>query len=250
MQIFDRIDPSKLDRRDAQLWILAIAMILIMASGIALLVYPAAFSHPVALSGTFLRRVFFAFCVLCVLLVGYLMERQIMIRQLRKRLAEERTRTSRMLSQASAALLETLPGFEHFQDRLAMEFRRAAKLQQPLSLLVVALKLSPQVAESEEAPTACGDAAKAIVRRLRGEDSIYLFAAGVFGIVLPGVCGADAHRVADRLTEGLTDASGVGNRFSFDLRVVNYPEHIATAREMEQVAVSYFVLDRNVASAA
>jgi hypothetical protein len=38
----------------------------------------------------------------------------------------------------------------------------------------------------------------------------------------------------------LRAASGASERFSFDLRVVNYPEHIATAREMEKAVASHF----------
>ena len=33
--------------------------------------------------------------------------------------------------------------------------------------------------------------------------------------------------------EGLHDTAGVSYRFTFDVTVVNYPEHAATAREME-----------------
>ncbi|PYV15641.1 MAG: hypothetical protein DMG21_14480 [Acidobacteria bacterium] len=236
MNIFDRMDPSKIDQRDAQLWILAIAMIVIFSGGLALLAYPAAFSTPVPLSGPWVRRAFIGFCTLSLLLIGYLIERQVMIRRLRARLEEERTEATGLLRQASADLLETLPRFEHFQDRLAMEFRRAVSLQRPLSLVVVQLKFAPALEDPKDCSTAIGDAAKAMIRKLRGEDSIYLFSWGVFGILLPAVRGVDAQRVADRLTDGLHDASGAGNRFSFELRVVNYPEHVAAAREMEQTA--------------
>jgi hypothetical protein len=34
--------------------------------------------------------------------------------------------------------------------------------------------------------------------------------------------------------EGLHDAAGVSYRFSFSVSAVNYPEHAATAREMER----------------
>jgi hypothetical protein len=55
MDIFDRIDPAKLDRRDTQLWVLALAMIMILACGIALIVYPTAFTKPVVLSAAYLK---------------------------------------------------------------------------------------------------------------------------------------------------------------------------------------------------
>ena len=88
MYIFDQIDPTKLDRRDAQLWVLALAMIVILACGIALIIYPTAFTMPVVLSGAYLKRVFFSFCVRSLLVVGYLMERGIVGKRLRCRARE------------------------------------------------------------------------------------------------------------------------------------------------------------------
>lgn len=239
MQIFDRIDPATLDRRDTQLWVLAIAMIVILAAGVALLMYPAIFAMPVVLSGSLVRRVFVSFCVLSLLVVGYLMDRRFVVNGLRRRLVEEQARARRMLNEASAELLNTLPGIEHFRDRLAMEFRRTVNAQLPLSLVLVGLKASDHLGDSNDALTAYGDAAKAMVRKLRGEDSIYCFRPGVFGVVLPGVRASDAARVRDRLAEGLTDASGAGARFSFILRVVGYPESVTTAHEMERAAISF-----------
>lgn len=241
MHIFDEIDPSKLERRDTQLWVLAMAMITILATGIALLIYPSAFTAPVVLSGPFVKRAFFSFCVLALLVVGYLMERRIVVRRLRKRLEEEQTRARRLLNEASAELLQTLPGVEHFRDRLAMEFRRATNAQLPLSLVLVGLQPSNQLKVSGDVLTANGDAAKAMVRKLRGEDSIYLFRAGVFGVVLPGVRASDGNRVAERLAEGLADASGASDRFSFILRVVSYPENATSAHQMERAAMTFFV---------
>lgn len=244
MRIFDQIDPASVDRREWQLWLLAFSVIIVLTVGMALLMYPTVFSDPIVLSGTLLRKSFFGFCGLSMLLVGYLLDRQIVIRQLRRSLVEEQTRNVRLRQEASVDLLESLPAFSHFQDRLAMEFRRAVNIQQPLSLLVVTLKPARRLTDSREICTAYGDAAKTLVRKLRGEDSIYLFAAGVFGIVLPGIAGADANRVADRLTEGLIDASGASNRFTSELRVINYPEHASSAREFEQMARASIPEDR------
>jgi GGDEF domain-containing protein len=239
MQVFDQIDVLTIDRREWHLWLLAFAVILVLALGIAVLMYPTAFSSPVILTGTTMRKVFFGFCTLTFLLLGYLLDRQLVIRELRRELMEEQVRNVRIRHQASVELLETLPGFSHFQDRLAMEYRRANTTQQPLSMLVVSLIPSRDVSDPKEIDASFGDAAKAVLRRLRREDSIYLFREGVFGIVLPGTSGNDAYHVSERLAEGLRDASGASDRFTFDLRVVNYPEHTASAREMEQVARSF-----------
>lgn len=240
MRIFDKIDREALDRREWQLWLLAMTTILILTGGMGLIMYPAVFSTPLTVGGDFLRRSFIGFCILCFLLEVYLLDRQVVIRKLRKQLAEEQRLKASILEQASADLLESLPGFSHFQDRLTMEFRRAAHTQQPLSLLIVGLRLMRELSAAGGTASVLGDAAKVLIRRLRREDSIYQFRPCVFGIILPGLPGADANRVAERLAEGLMDASGAGNRFSADIRMFNYPEHTTTARELEQVAAACF----------
>jgi GGDEF domain-containing protein len=193
---------------------------------------------PVVISGPLLKRVFFAFCALALLVVGYLMERRVVVGRLRARLREEESRARRMIHEASADLLATLPGVEHFRDRLAMEFRRAANAQLPLSLLLIRLTASDRLSTSGDVMTAFGDAAKALLRKLRGEDSIYMFRAGAFGVVLPGVRAADAHRMEMRLGEGLNDASGASDRFTFSLRAVSFPENASSAHEMERAALA------------
>jgi GGDEF domain-containing protein len=235
VRIFDRVDVTSLERREWHLWMLAVSVIFILALGLMLLMYPTVFSSPVVISGVTLRKTFFSFCVLAVLLVVYLVDRQMVISHLRRRVIEEQKQVIQIRHEASTDLLGTLAGLDHFRDRLAMEFRRASHTQQPLSVLLVELKSSRELSETSEVTTAYGDAAKVLTRKLRGEDSIYLFAPGVFGIVLPGVNATNAYRVVDRLAEGLQDASGASGRFSFNIRVLNYPEHAATAREIEEV---------------
>ncbi|MGD0310792.1 MAG: hypothetical protein ABSC02_16075, partial [Acidobacteriota bacterium] len=125
MRVFDRIDPTTLDRRELHLWLLAITVIVILAAGMALLMYPTAFSDPIIVSGPTLRKTFFGFCALSLLSAGYFMDRQLTIHKLRRQLVEEQNRMMQIRHGASAALLESLPGISHFQDRLSMEFRRA-----------------------------------------------------------------------------------------------------------------------------
>ena len=240
MRIFDRIDPRNLDRRQWELWMLALTVMFILAVGMALLMYPTALSNDLIVSGSTKRKVFFGFCALSVLLVGYLLDRQIVIRQLRQRLAEEHRRVVEIRHEASVDLLATLPGFTLFRDRLAMELRRAASTHLPLSLLVVKLNSSPQLPDKDEIDRAFGDAAKALIGKLRAEDSIYHFRAGVFAIVLPGMDTGNAYRISTRFTEGLHDASGASTRFLFDLHVFSYPEDASTAREMEEAARCFF----------
>ncbi len=239
MKVFDHIDPRKLDRRDTELWIMAIVTIVILAGGMAVLMYLSSAWSPVVVKGISLREITYSFCVLSLLLVAYLVERQLTVRRLRKQLLEERIRTSKLLGKASADLLEVLPDVERFRARLKTEFSGAVTFQQPLSLVLVVVRPSAQVIESGETPTVIADAVKATIRKLRGEDTVYLLAEGVFGILQPGTLEEDADRVAGRLRERLLEASGAGVRFEFDVHVVNYPRQVGSTNEILEVIASY-----------
>jgi hypothetical protein len=77
------------------------------------------------------------------------------------------------------------------------------------------------------------------VRKLRPDDSLYCVSACAFAMLLPNTGGAETVQVASRVAEGLADASGVSNRFAFDVQVVNYPEQASTAYEMEHIAKTF-----------
>jgi len=233
MRIFDQIDPGNIERRERELWLLAIAVIAILAGGVALLMYFRIFAHAFVLTGSSVRTAFFAFCVLATLLIAYLMDRHIVVRHLRQQLTEALERNVALRHQAGADVLAALPGFNDFQDRIAMEFLRAANAREPLSVVVVLILPSAVVSGTAEAVSAFGDAGNALKRRLRPEDSIFLIGSGAFVILLPGVSLAEARQSASRLEEGLLDASGASNRFTSELQVINYPQHYHTVREIE-----------------
>jgi hypothetical protein len=71
MHIFDQIDPLGLERRERQLWLLALSIFILVALGMALMIYPAAFSRPMALIVTIPREIFFGFCAMVLLAVSY-----------------------------------------------------------------------------------------------------------------------------------------------------------------------------------
>jgi GGDEF domain-containing protein len=201
--------------------------------------YPAVFGSNAAATGRTTRILFFGFCALCALVVAYLSNREYVVYRLRKNVLEQKTEIAHLRQEASADLLETLPGFSHFQDRLAMGFRRAVQTGESLSLVLVRLKPSPMFDGPAELPVALGDAARVLVRKLRADDSLYHLSPGTFAMVLPNTCGADMNQVGGRVAEGLADASGASDRFTFELQMVNYPEQASSSTEMEQVAYAF-----------
>lgn len=233
MQVFDQIRIQDVDRRDWQLWALALMMILILAAGLALLMYMLVSPQAFSLSGRAMLKGIIGFCLLTVLFVGYLIDRQLTIVRLRQELGDERRHNLELRTHDNKELLQTLFGRGQFCDRLALELKRAENSRQPLSGLTVSLEVSPALSVPDEIYSTFGEAVKAMMHRLRGGDSIYQFTSGVFGILLPGIASPEARRVAVRVADGLSDAMGVSKRYSFDIRITSFPEHAKTAKEME-----------------
>jgi GGDEF domain-containing protein len=229
--------PADLERREFQLSLFACLAIVILAAGLAVLMYPPVFSNRENSPTTTPQIAFFGFCGLSCLLVAYIVDRQITIHRLRDQMAQDRKRSSEALRQASADLLSTMPTFSTFEDRLTMEFRRAAAAELKLSVLVTTIKLHADFTESSLGMSALGDAAKAMSGKLREQDSIYILRPGFFGVILPGVGQAGIQRVCARLSEGLSDAAGASSRFSFKIDSITYPEQTSSAHDLE-LAVS------------
>jgi GGDEF domain-containing protein len=238
MQIFDSVDRDSLDRREFQLVMLAMGSILLLGSGFALLAYPMVFSWSKALAGWALKVCFFGFCALCLLLVSYIWQRYRVVCRLREQIHVERRQSAELRRQAAQDLLAALPRFNQFQDRLAMEYRRTLSGSESFSVLVVLLTPAVSIHDQTEMTTAFGDAVKAMGRRLRREDSLYCFCHEAFGTLLPGVTMEQARGLALRLEDALRDAAGAASRFSALVKVFNYPQHAATAHELEQAVRS------------
>ena len=232
MSKLNRAELDHLERRELQLTILAAVFVLVLAAGLAAFMYPLVFVHPEGNKWT-LRVAFFGFCVLTLLFVGYLVDRQRMVRQLKQHLLQELERNVELQHQASVDLLQSMPDINHFWDRLTMEFRRAVATEKTLSLLLV--KAMPGQASVD--PASWGDAAKAISRKLRPTDSIYLLSTDLFGLVLPETDTVNAQRVSLRLQEEL---QVVRAKFggSYDINCYNYPEQVHSAHELEDIVRS------------
>jgi GGDEF domain-containing protein len=243
MRFFDGMPSRSLERREMQLILFACSAIIVLAGGLALFMYPVVLSQTGLAPNRTMSIAFFSFCVLSILLIVYILDRQATIGRLRQQIGEERRKAAEALKQSSTELLEALPNFSSFQDQLSMEYRRNAAAKQNLSVLVITTRVQQGLSEPGLSVSFLGDAAKAISRKLCEEDNIYLLAYGHFGVILPGLDTLAAQRVCARLIEGLTDAAGVNNRFSFRVDAISYPEQASSARDLELAVTNLLPVD-------
>jgi GGDEF domain-containing protein len=237
MATLNRVELDRLERRELQLTILAVVFVLVLAGGLAAFMYPLVFLHPIGNKWT-LRVAFFGFCVLTLLFVSYLLEHQRTVRQLKQQLLAELERNVTLQQQASVDQLQSMPDLTYFWDRLTMEYRRAMTMQKTLSLLLVRGKPAPGAGKKNEADNAAwSDAAKAMSKKLRPTDSIYRLAPDLFALVLPETDALNAKRIAVRLQEELQDVRAKHGKV-FDISAHNYPEHVNSAHELEDIVKS------------
>ncbi len=233
MPTFDLTELDKLERRERQLTILAAVVVLVMAAGMALLMYPLVFVHPVQAEKWPLRFAFLGFCVLSLLIAAYLLDRQRTFRNVKQQLVSQLQRNVELQNRGNADLLHTIPDLNHFQDRLAMDYRRAATMRQALSVLVVKIVFPRNLADADKATAALGDTARAIARIMRPTDSMYLLEPALFGLVLSDTDTSTANRLKGELEQSLR-LVGANNNFSFETFVYNYPDHAKSAHELEE----------------
>jgi GGDEF domain-containing protein len=235
MAAIDRQELDRLERRGLQLTLFSAIFVLVLATGLAIFMYPLVFVHPEGNKWT-LRVAFFGFCALTVLFVGYLFDRQKTFNNLKDQLLAELERNVALQIQASADILNSMPDQNHFWDRLTMEFRRAHSMEKQLSLVLVKAKPGARTSQNDR-NAALSEAAKAMSRKLRPSDSIYRLSDDFFGIVLPETETLNAKRIALRLQEEL---QAVRARYgsTFDLTAHNYPDHVKSSHELEDIVKS------------
>jgi hypothetical protein len=243
MHIFDEIHAQQLESRQLHLTLLASLAIAVLATGVALLMYPAILSREILLSPISLQFAFYGFCLLSVLLVGYLWDRQLTIRRLTSQVRTEQRRNNDLRLKASADVLNMIPGARGFREQLLTQSLRAGATLPQLSVAVVRLYLSGMVAHKGDQQVAFADAAQVIHRRMRREDSIWTLAPGIYGIILPGSDMGAAQNFTASVELGLQDAAGVNARFTSDIQLLTAGEYGRTARDLEQAVAELLPRD-------
>lgn len=242
MPTINRQELDRLDRRGLQLTIFSAVFVLVLAGGLAAFMYPMVFVHPEGNEWT-LRSAFFGFCAITVLFVIYLFDRQRSFTKIKEQLLSELERNVELQIQASTDQLKSMPDQKYFWDRLTMEFRRALTMEKTLSLVLVKVKPGARASQNDR-NAGLSDAAKSMSKRLRPTDSIYRLADDLFGIVLPETDTLNAKRIAFRLQEELQAVrSHYGS--SFDLTAHNYPEHVKSSHELEDIVKSMLPEERD-----
>src|SRR5260370_30143974 len=106
-------------------------------------------------------------------------------------------------------------------------------MQRNLSLVLGKAKLAAPAAGTDN-PSALGDAAKAMSRKLRPTDSIYRLAPEFFGLVLPQNDTLNAKRIAVGLQEEMQSVRSKHGA-TFETSVHNYTDDLQNSHELGDI---------------
>ena len=152
---------DRLRRREFQLTVIAAIFVLVLSCGEVTFMYPLVFVHPDPNNLWTMRVAFFGFCALALLFVVYLLERQLTVNKLKRRLLEEWERNIELRLRASSDMLQSMPDLNHFWDRLTMEYRRAQTMKQTLSVFLLRATPGPNETSDSNRSDVWADTAKA-----------------------------------------------------------------------------------------
>ena len=128
-----------LERQDWHLWILAVLLMFVLGVSLLSFMFPSVFwLNRQADIGT-PERAFFGFCLLLALTLVYMLQRQAMVRRLKRSLYQAQVAASEAEQQVHLVSLTSLPELNQFRDSLAMEYRRATHAGESLSVILLDL---------------------------------------------------------------------------------------------------------------
>jgi len=181
------------ERQDWRLWKTAVIFIFILGLSLLTFMFPMTFWFAEDLGIHAPQRAFFGFCILLALMSVYLLQRQAVIRKLKRQVFEARNEAREAERKAHTELFESLPGVGQFRDGLAMEYRRASSSTSNLAVVL----LSASGSDAAD----MGRLASLLRSALRRGETLARLSKGSIGLVLPDLELADAMSLTANLEQ-------------------------------------------------
>ena len=213
---------ESLEQQDWHLWILAVLLMFVLGVSLLSFMFPTVFWLTREADVATPERAFFGFCVLLALTLVYMLQRQAMVRRLKRSLYLAQLAASDAEQRVRLVSLTSLPELNQFRDSLAMEFRRASHTGDSLS--VVLLDLGTAIEDD------LGQMAHLLREMLRPHENLFRLSPQRFGLIVPLLSAADVTAFANQMTERLRRAMP---SIEIASTVIVYPEQATSLAELE-----------------
>lgn len=213
---------SKLERRDWELWLIVSLTGVLVATGLAAIVFPAAFlKHDnMHFEVTVSRPLATGLFTLLALLNTYLVTKRLEIRRLREKLLSSTIQQELIRQQSFTDPLTEIYNRRSMEEIAGRFISHARRLKNPLSLLLIDVDRFKNVNTTFGHLTGdvvLADTAALLKSSVRGSDAVFRYGGDEFVIILADTSRSGAGKVIDRIRAYLLDWNRAGTLDGFEL---------------------------------
>ncbi len=213
---------SQLEKRDWELWLIVSLTGVLVATGLAAIVFPSAFlmhdnmHFEVSVSRPLATGLF----ILLALLNTYLVTKRLEIRRLREKLLSSTIQQELIRQQSFTDPLTEIYNRRSLEEIAGRFISHARRLKNPLSLLLIDVDRFKDVNTTFGHLTGdvvLADTAALLKSSVRGSDAVFRYGGDEFLIILADTSHSGAGKVIDRIKAYVLDWNRAGNLDGFEL---------------------------------
>lgn len=213
---------SQLEKRDWELWLIVSLTGVLVAAGLAAILFPAAFlKHDnMHFEVTVSRPLATGLFILLALLNTYLVTKRLEIRRLREKLLSSTIQQELLRQQSFTDPLTEIYNRRSLEEIAGRFISHARRLKNPLSLLLIDVDRFKDVNTTFGHLTGdvvLADTAALLKSSVRGSDAVFRYGGDEFVIILADTSGLGAAKVIERIKACLVDWNRAGSLEGFEL---------------------------------
>lgn len=213
---------SQLEKRDWELWLIVSLTGVLVATGLAAILFPAAFlkRDNMHFEVTVSRPLATGLFILLALLNTYLVTKRLEIRRLREKLLSSTIQQELLRQQSFTDPLTEIYNRRSLEEIAGRFISHARRLKNPLSLLLVDVDRFKDVNTTFGHLTGdvvLADTAALLKSSVRGSDAVFRYGGDEFVIILADTSGLGAAKVIERIRACLLDWNRAGSLDGFEL---------------------------------
>lgn len=213
---------SQLEKRDWELWLIVSLTGVLVAAGLAAILFPAAFlKHDnMHFEVTVSRPLATGLFILLALLNTYLVTKRLEIRRLREKFLSSTIQQELLRQQSFTDPLTEIYNRRSLEEIAGRFISHARRLKNPLSLLLIDVDRFKDVNTTFGHLTGdvvLADTAALLKSSVRGSDAVFRYGGDEFVIILADTSGLGAAKVIERIKACLVDWNRAGSLEGFEL---------------------------------
>lgn len=192
---------------------------------------------------------FYSFVILSFLFIAYVLETRLMLKKLRKRIMEDRFVVEQIKEETVRESLLALVAREHYEDCLAMQYKRAQASSTSFSIIVIRINnlinIDNQLGYKTGNEVIC-QITKIFREIVSGNNTVFRYAADIYTSIVSEIDIEATENLTRQLEHELSQITlPDGGKIDFTVIGTNYPHDTSSLHELRKLALGSYV-DENI----